>query len=123
MENQEKLNKGIGDKEVEKLKPEKVKVLEVGIKEVKNVSDKVYCKVKHSDSDDPIEISAVEYSKDKKLKVSGLWYKMDEDGLIQKNSALAILLNVVGVKTPSELKDKELDTVADDKGFLCFKAY
>ena len=122
MENQEKLEKGIGTKELETLKPAKVKIDDVKIGEVKT-NEKLICLVKHPDRDDQITISSVKYIAKEKLKVSGLWYKEDEDGNIQKGTSLAVFLDFVKVKTMKELIGKEVDTMLDEKGYLCFKAY
>jgi len=119
---QEKLNKKIGTKELETLKPAKVKIDDVKIEEVKT-NEKLSCLVKYPDRDDQITISSVKYIAKEKLKVSGLWYKEDEDGSIQKGTALAIFLDFVKVKTMKELIGKEVDTMLDEKGYLCFKAY
>jgi len=126
METQEKLEKEVGTKEAEILKPEKVKVEKVNLVEVKfgnQVREKLVCSAKHPDREEPIDISKVKYQKKDKLQISGLWYKEDEDGLIQKGTALAELLNFTGSKNIKELIGKEIDTVADEEGYLCFKAY
>jgi len=123
MENENKLETGIGTKEAEKLEAKKVKVENVEIRTVKENMEKAVLVVKHPDKDEPIEISAVKYEKDGKLKVTGLWYKTDEDELIQKGSALAIMLGFYSVNTLKELVGKEVETVLDDKGYLSIKAY
>ena len=119
------LNLETGTKEAEKLKPTKVKIVGVEIKEVGDKGNKkVNCLVLHPDSKDkPISISAVKHEYKKSLEVTGLWLNLDEDNLVRKGSALASFLAFVGVKTPNELKEKEVDTTEDDKGYLCFKAY
>lgn len=119
---------GIGNKETIALKPAKVKVLGYKIemqkdKEKKDVGEKVSFMVKHPAKDDPIEISSVSYKKGKEIKTSGLWFKLDEDGLISKNSALAQLIIFSERVNLDELVGKDLDTELDDKGYLCFKAY
>ncbi len=124
MENQDKLNKKIGTKEQEKLKPEKVKIEKVRIETVEKAkSDKVICSIKHSLRDELIDISAVKFEKNGKLVTVGLWYNEDEDGLIAKNSSTAFLMKFVGVETIKELEQKEIMTAEDDRGYLCFKAY
>ncbi len=126
METQEKLEKEVGTKEPEILKPEKVKVEKVDLAEVKfgsQTREKLVCSVKHPNKEELIDISKIKYQKKDKLQTSGLWYKEDEDGLIQKGTALAELLNFTGSKNIKELVGKEIDTVADEEGYLCFKAY
>lgn len=126
MEEQEKLEKGIGTKELETLKPKTVKILHVAIVAVgegTNLNEKVVCTVKHPDKEETINISAVKTIKGKNVKTSGLWFKEDEDGLIQKGTSLTIFLEFLGIKKPIELEGKDVPTVLDDKGYLCFKAY
>jgi len=124
MENQEKLEKGIGTKEIEALKPAKVKIEKIEIVEVPEVkADKIVCSVKHPDQEDEIHISRVKYLKRDNLVESGLWYTEDSDGLISKNSALAEFMRYLKVKTLKEMEGKEAYTVTDKKGYLEFKAY
>ena len=122
MENQTELEKGIGTKEPEILKPAKVKIEKVELRDVKKMR-KVVCTVKHPEQDTPIEISRVKYQKKDNLKTVGLWYKEDEDELLQKGTALAQFLTFVDAKNIKELEGKEVETLAEDNGYLCFKAY
>jgi hypothetical protein len=124
MENQEILNSEIGEKEAEKLKPAKVKIEDVEVVPVgEKGNKKLVCHSKHPDKAETISISEVKYESKKQLRVSGLWVNLDEDGKIRKGSAIAILLAKVGANKASELIGKELETVEDDQGYLCFKAY
>ncbi len=124
MEDQEKLDKKIGTKEQEKLKPEIVKIEKVKVEEVEKAkSEKVVCSVKHSSKEELIDISAVKFEKNGKLISVGLWYNEDSDKLIAKNSALAVLMSFVKVETPKQLEGKEIMTTEDDKGYLVFKCY
>lgn len=125
MEEQQKLNRSVGNIEPEKkevLIPKKVKIVEVRLRTSKK-GEIVECVSKHPDKEEPIKISSVSILKDKQLKTSGLWYVEDKDGNIQKGSALAVFLQKVGVNTPKELEGKEVDTELDDAKWLCFKAY
>lgn len=125
MESQEILELEEGEKELEMLKPEKVKIVKVEVKPVgEKKNNKLICSVKHSGNDDPIQISRVKYEATKgSLRTVGLWVNLDEDNLIRKNSALAVLMNFLGVKKPKELEGKEVETVSEDTGYLCLKAY
>lgn len=124
MEDQEKLSKKIGTKEPKKLKPENVKIERVRIEKIEKAKgEKVVCSVKHPDREEMIDVSSVKFEKNKKLVSSGLWYNEDEDGLIAKSSALAILMNSIKAETIKELEGKEIRTVEDEQGYLCFKAY
>ena len=118
------LDKGIGTQEKQSLKPIKLKITNVEIKEVGDKKSEILkCLVKHPDKEEPIEISQVKYENNKELKITALWMNLDDDGEIQKGSAVATLLETAGAKTPKELIGKELDTVLDEKNFLAFKAY
>lgn len=124
METQEDLDNKIGTKEQEKLKPEKVKIVKVGLeKPEKAKSQKVVCSVQHPDRNESISISSVKFEKNGKLVTVGLWYNKDEEGFIPKSSALAVLMNFLKVETIRQLEKQEIWTAEDDKGYLCFKAY
>jgi hypothetical protein len=124
VETQDELKIGIGNEEAVTLKPSVVKILEVKKDAVgKKLSMKVICLVKHPDTLEPIHISAVKYENKGKLETSGLWVNKDSKGLIRKGSALAVFLNSVGCKSAEDLKDKEIQTCQDEKGYLVFKAY
>jgi len=119
---------GIGTKENVSLKPATVKILGYKIemqkdKNDKDVGEKVSVICKHPDKEEQIEISSVSYRKGKEIKTSGLWFKLDQDELIPKQSALANLLNSLNVKNLDDLVGKDALTELDDKNYLCFKAY
>ncbi|MEK0337494.1 MAG: hypothetical protein QQN41_08690 [Nitrosopumilus sp.] len=126
MEQQEILELEEGTKEIELLKPEKVKIVKVtveavGVGEKKN--NKLICSVQHSGNEDPIQISRVKYEVKETLKTVGLWVNLDEDNKIRKKSALSVLMNFLNVKKPKELEGKEIETITEDTGYLCLKAY
>jgi len=126
MEEQDKLNIGIGEKEPEVLKPANVKVVNVKITPVEikgKENEKVNVEVKHPQREETIQISKAKILKNDKLTTSGLWYAIDSDKKIAKKSALAVFLNSAGVSTLNELKERELQTIADENGYLVFKAY
>lgn len=123
-ETQEELKIGIGTEEAVTLKPEKVKILSVKIEEVgEKKNKKLVCEVKHPSSETPIHISAVKWETKGKLESTGLWINKDQKGLLRKGSALVVFMQKLNCKTMEELKDKEVETAVDDKGYLCFKAY
>ena len=128
MENQEKLEKGIGTKEPEVLKPARVKVENIEIITISTgkggEKEKVVCTVKHPDKEELIQISKVQYRKGNEIRTSGLWYVEDEDHLIAKRTALAELLSFMNSQNLKSLVGKEIDTVLDNNNkYLCFKAY
>ena len=125
LEEQEILELEEGTKEIELLKPEKVKIVKVEVIEVgEKKNKKLVCSVNHPGNPDPIQISRVKYEATKgALKTVGLWVNLDEDNKIRKKSALSVLMNFLNVKKPSELKGKEVETASEDTGYLCLKAY
>lgn len=125
-ENQEKLSLGIGNEEFQQLKPAKVFVKEVEVRNVDvngKVCEKVFCRCKHPDQEGLIEISGAKYIKNDKVECSGLWFKIDGKGLILKGSCLACFLVFFKCENLERLKNKEIETAIDSKGYLCFKAY
>lgn len=98
---------------------QKTEVKEVGAKGNK----KVVCTCKHPDREETIEISSVEYMISKVAKSSGLWVNLDSEEKIVKNSALASLLTHKSCANIEALEGQEAETILDDSGFLCFKAY
>ena len=128
MEN-EKGKIGIGNKENVSLKPSMVKILGYKIemqkdKDQKEIGEKVSVICKHPDKPENIEISSVSYKKGKKeIRTSGLWFKLDVDGLIPKQSALAEFLRFIKANNLDETVGKDAMTELDEKNYLCFKAY
>ncbi len=87
-------------------------------------SKKLVLVVKHPDiSDRQIEISGAKYLSNDKLKISGLWFKLDSDKKLPYNSAIGNMLRFLGKAKVSDLKGEQVDTVADDRGYLVVKAY
>jgi len=125
MEEQKELNKEIGTLKSEKkesLKPKKVKIVNVKIRDTKK-GKIVEVEVKHPDKEDVIHISSTSYLRDRQVISGGLWLTLDKEEKIQKGSALALFLSRLEVTKPIELIGKEVDTELDDKEWLCFKAY
>jgi hypothetical protein len=118
---------GIGTKESVTLKPATVKIVsykvEMQKKDEKEIGNKVSVTCKHPDKDEFIEISSVSYRKGKEIKTSGLWFKLDSDGMIPKLSALASFINHLNVSNLDQIVGKDVVTELDDKNYLCFKAY
>lgn len=124
----EKGKVGIGNKENVLLKPAKVKILKYVVemqkdKDKKDVGEKVTFLCSHPEKPEGIDISSISYRKGKEIKTSGLWFKLDIDSLIPKQSALANLLVILKVNNLDECVGKDIETELDDKGYLCFKAY
>jgi len=89
----------------------------------KEIGDKLVLKVKHPDVPAEMEISKVKYEKNKKIVESGLWITKDKDGNFPYLSAMAHLLKFYNCSNISKLKDKEIDTTADENGYIIAKAY
>ena len=126
MEEQEKLKTGIGTKEPEKLGIAKVRILGIKFEPVKfgtKEQEKVNFVVKHPDKDESINLSKAKVERKDKLKFIGLWYSLDEDGNILKNSAVADVMRFLEIVSLEEATGKEIDTAQDEDGYLCLKAY
>ena len=87
------------------------------------VGDKVIFMCQHPDKVQLIELGKIKYEKNGKLDVSALWFRQDADGKIPYKSALANLMRFYNIKNIQEFDLKKLETVMDDEGYLCIKAY
>jgi len=124
MDDQEKLEKGVGDKEPKRLEAGTVQIVGARIEYVEKAkSDKVVFIIKHPDQDEHIEISSAKVQIKDKLKTYGLWYKQDEDKNIQKGSTLAVLMNFLGIDALNNSTGKEAETIAEEDGYLVLRAY
>ncbi len=126
MEQQDLMNKKIGDKETPKLEAKDVEVQGVRVEEVGEKKNKIVVLMcKHPDKDEVIDLTKIKLLKNDKAKTSGLWISTDEDGNIQKGSALGELLNVAGVETLAALTGVKLPTIkeSEDSQYLCIKGY
>ena len=124
MEDQEILKLETGTKESISLEPKTVKIEKVSIEIVgEKGNKKASFEVKHPDKEETIRISSVKYESKKALEVSGTWVNLDEDKKLRKGSALSNFLAFLKVATIEEAVGKEVSTVEDEKGYLCFKAY
>lgn len=124
MEEQDILNLETGTRESVSLSPKEVKIVQVRIATVGDKGNKkLVCDVKHPDKEETIKISAVKLEQKGKLVVVGLWANLDEESKIRKGSALAEFMKFLNVTKPSDLETKDCNTVEDEKGYLCFKAY
>jgi len=126
MENQDLMNKKIGTKEIPKLEAKDIEVQGVKVDEVGKDKNKITILMcKHPDSDKVIDITKIKLLRNDKAKVVGLWASTDEDGNIQKGSALSELLNFAKVETLADLTGKILPTIEESKesSYLCIKGY
>lgn len=125
------LNKKVGTLEPEKLQAKKITVKDISIQnQTKKDSDKVVGKMvhlmcKHPDKEELLDMTRILYRKNPKASVTdtGLWYNEDKEKNIQKGSPVAILMEYFSVKLLKELEGKELETEANDAGYLGIKAY
>jgi len=130
--NEDILNKKTGTNDVPKntVKPAKVKIVSVVIKE-KNKEGKTMDTplaqffVKHPEKEELLIISKVKYIDGDKAVSKGFWVQTDDEGNFFKGSAIDLILKVLGVETLSDTYGKEIDTVEEskDKPYLCLKAY
>lgn len=123
MDEQNMLELEIGTKENLKLKPEKVKIVQVKTEPAGKGTLVRLC-VKHPEKEELIEISEVKHeNRTGKLEMSGLWVNLDDDNKIRKHSVLANFLNFMKVGKTIDLVGKEVDTIEKENGFLAVKGY
>lgn len=123
---EEQIDLKIGNTESITLQAKPVKVISIEIRKVEikgKQNEKLVAICKHPDREETIEISQVKYENKGKLVISGLWISKDKQGLLIKNSALAILLRSAGCTSTGELMNQSMSTIQDEKGYLTFKAY
>jgi hypothetical protein len=122
MEQNEKLNTGIGTRDIERMEAKPVLVTGVKIEEVKDYGEKVVFIVKHPDREDSLQLSKVIYLKDKKINSSGTWFKLDEDDAVVKQSALASLMKHYACVSLQDFTGKTINTELDGN-YLAIKGY
>jgi hypothetical protein len=123
--NEEQLfNKPIGDKEIKRLeaKPVVVNTARIEEKGVKK-TPLLILSVKHPDQDETIDLSKVQFIDGSNVKTVGLWISQDEDENLQKGSTVSKLMTFYKIKQLVEIKEMTLQTVLDEKNYLCIKAY
>jgi hypothetical protein len=119
---------GIGTKEAVKLEAKKCIVdnFEIVLVE-KAKAQKVEFYLKHPDKEELIKVSSIfvlRKRKDKEEIVSAAsWINLDQDKLLQKDSALAICLRYYKANNLIEMIGKEVETKEDSMGYLAIKAY
>ena len=127
-------SKGIGNKEGMKSLQAKPVVVQgvlaepvLGKKDGKNAGKEVGKKLslicKHPDREEPIKISSLVFVAGKTIKSSTIWINLDEDGLIEKGSHVAVVLDKYQVPNVNALVGKTLQTELDESKFLAIKAY
>ena len=131
METQDLINTEVGTKEIPKLKPSKVSIVGVSIKDKKNdgtlmKTPLVQVLVKHPEKEEAIEMTKIKTIRNEKVvSVVGLWCQLDEDNNFQKGSAVSELLSFLEAKSLKEIEGKEIQAVEEGNGsdYLCLKAY
>lgn len=131
MKVEEIMKKDVGIKEAKKIEAKKVTIATIGLqtitKEGKAMKPLVHIECAHPDKqkDELIHITKIKYLRGDVVRTVGLWLQTDDDDKIQKDSAIAELLNFLNCKTLDETVGKEVETTyeSDEKPFLCIKAY
>ena len=126
------LKSGIGnlDKKSNALKPAKVTITEILVKDKKNNGETmdtplIEFMVKHQDNEELIKLSKVKQLINDKVSCNSTWLTFDAEDNIQKDMPLSRLMNFLNVKTLDELKGKEIDTLEESETvhFLALKVY
>lgn len=128
---EELFSKGIGTKEQKSLEAKPVvvvgKLIEPIIGKTKNIGKEIGKKLvlicKHPDRTEPINLSSVVVISGKNIRNMPLWVNLDEDGYLQKGSAISLLLQKYGANSIAELDGKVLQTEMDENKFLTVKGY
>ncbi len=126
MEQQDILNTKVGNKEIPKLEAKEIEVHGVKVEEKGEKNFEILILMcKHPDKDELIDMSKIKIIDGDKTKVLTSWVKKDEDGNIQKGSAIDKILKLAKVDMASELTGKVLPTTyqAEDGSYLCLKGY
>lgn len=130
METQDIINKPIGTKEHTALKPAKVKIVSVLIKDKTNEGKLMKAPlaeimVKHPDKEELLSMTKIKIIRLEKVQLATTWVSLDEDQNIVKSSALAELMRYLKVDTVAGLYGKEIDTMvqSDTNNYLCLKSY
>ena len=89
----------------------------------KEIGKKLVLLCKHPDREELVRISGMKIIAGKTVKETTIWVKLDEDGMIEKGSHMALLLDKYGCKTLNELDGKTLLTEPDEVGYLIIKCY
>jgi hypothetical protein len=133
METADLLGLGIGTKETASLKPAKVKIVNVTIKDKTKEGKEMKVplaeiNVKHPEKDETIPMTKIKLERNGKLEVVATWVQTDEEDGVQKivkSSALAYLMNFLGVSALADIYGKEIEAIEQSKedAYLCLKAY
>jgi len=132
MENQDLLNKGVGDKESPKgtVEPKPVVIVGISIKDKKAdgttmKTPMVMFSVKHPDKEEPILMKNAKLLEGKNVIVKAFWVQTNEEGNFYKGSTIDMLLKKLNCKTLKETEGQVVETVAesDSSSYLCFKLY
>jgi len=92
MEKQDLLNTEIGTKEIPKLKPAKVSIVGVSLKEKTKEGKEmktplVQIIVKHPDKEETLEMTKIKVIRNEQVRVISLWCQLDEDKKFQRGEA------------------------------------
>lgn len=122
----DELDNTIGSAESSKLTAGSVIVSMVSIKPTKK-SKVVAFSCKHPDSQELITLSAAKFKQVKgnseTILRADLWYNLDKENKIAKNSKVAELMRFYGKSTLKHFEGSILQTELDSNGYLCIKAY
>lgn len=124
------LDKKVGNIEKPKLEAKPVTITGIQVQE-KTKDDKpmkvplVNLLVKHPDRDDAIKISKIQSLMKSRVVTRAFWLVYDKEENIQKDSAVADLMNYLKVETLKEAEGKTIDTSfeSEDSSILCVKIF
>lgn len=124
MEGYEKLK--LGTEENKKLEQKDVTIVGLGIRELDTKAGKsevLTLSCKHPDQETPIVISRAKVLRNEKIEENGLWIKKGPENTIPASSTIGLVMKYYHCEVVEQLEGKTVQTVADEKGYLCIKAY
>ena len=127
MEENQKLNIGIGSEKSASLEAKPVAIVGLDITQKEfagKQTDQLVVMVKHPDKEEPFQMYSVAYQKGSSIKTVGFTLYYDSKGQLLQNTAPAELLRIYNVKVLNELVGKTIPTVLQlNKSYLALKAY
>ena len=80
---------------------------------------------KHPDREELVKLSKIKTERSGKLEVVSLWVSLDDEGNLQKSSAVSDLLRFLKADTLEAIYGKEIEAIEQSKEdtYLCLKAY
>lgn len=91
---------------------------------LKEDTDKIVLHCQHPDATGLIQMSSVRYKRKGKIVEGAMWHKLDDNGMIDFESAEAYFLRHYKLSEMEEVEGKTIETLRDKpESYLVIKAY